>query len=541
MAVVQISRIQHRRGLATDLPQLAAGELGWSIDDQRLYIGNGTVADGAPAVGNTEILTTGSTSFTTALSYYYKGYLGDSTPIVTGASGNFTRTAQKKLDDFVTVKDFGALGDGSTNDTSAIQRALDELYTDSDKDDERARRVLYFPAGDYRINASLKIPPFAHLRGAGIGKSVLLMSGSATALVTKDDEGNTFGTIGNSAATTPTNIQLEGLDIRNGSSYGGFSIDNATKVYVSHCRFQGAYAAGGADNALGKGITVRSTNTLKCANIYFDHCQFGNFARLIDMSMDVTNVRFFNCDFDTAYNGVIIGSEWDGSTTNGMSVGPRDLQVISSSFSNIGQQAIYVKPKQTVEAPSRNILSHSNFFASTVANNFEGVGTLNEVPTIQYDQDECSSTLDFFERHDLRRTDGSSHMNIAPEVQGIARTSYKIKQVTLADATSTATTTGLEYSAGSGNLGKSIVLNYKIERGPRTRVGSFTISVNTNGISFNDDYTESGTSPVDVGVTLTATLGRDDSTNTDRSVIVKYQTTTTSTAATMDAEPTLIV
>ena len=50
MAVVQISRIQHRRGLATDLPQLAAGELGWSIDDQKLYIGNGKVSDGAPAV-----------------------------------------------------------------------------------------------------------------------------------------------------------------------------------------------------------------------------------------------------------------------------------------------------------------------------------------------------------------------------------------------------------------------------------------------------------------------------------------------------------
>ena len=146
MAVVQISRIQHRRGLATDLPQLAAGELGWSIDDQRLYIGNGTVADGAPAVGNTEIITSGSSSFTTALSYVYKGYLGDSTPIVTGASGDFTRTVQAKLDDFVSVKDFGALGDGSTADVSAIQRALDEVYCDTDKDDERARRVLYFPA-----------------------------------------------------------------------------------------------------------------------------------------------------------------------------------------------------------------------------------------------------------------------------------------------------------------------------------------------------------------------------------------------------------
>ena len=95
MPIVQISRIQHRRGKATDLPQLAAGELGWSIDTQRLYIGNGTVADGAPAVGNTEIMTSGSAGFTTSLSYVYKGYLGDSTPITTGSSGDVSRTLQE--------------------------------------------------------------------------------------------------------------------------------------------------------------------------------------------------------------------------------------------------------------------------------------------------------------------------------------------------------------------------------------------------------------------------------------------------------------
>ena len=98
MPIVSISRIQHRRGKKTDLPQLAAGELGWVIDDQRLYIGNGTVADGAPAVGNTEIVTAGSSAFTTALTYVYKGYLGDSTPVQTGTSGDLSRTLQQTLD-----------------------------------------------------------------------------------------------------------------------------------------------------------------------------------------------------------------------------------------------------------------------------------------------------------------------------------------------------------------------------------------------------------------------------------------------------------
>ena len=128
MPIVQISRIQHRRGKATDLPQLAAGEIGWSVDDQKLYIGNGTVADGAPAVGNTEIITSGSSAFSTALTHVYKGYLGASTPVITGATGDISRTLQATLDDYVSIKAFGAVGDGSTADLTAIQRALEELY-----------------------------------------------------------------------------------------------------------------------------------------------------------------------------------------------------------------------------------------------------------------------------------------------------------------------------------------------------------------------------------------------------------------------------
>ncbi len=139
MPIVQISRIQHRRGKRTDLPQLAAGELGWVVDEQRLFIGNGTVADGAPAVGNTEIVTSGSSAFTTALSHTYKGYLGESTPVGTAQQ----RTIQQRLDDYVSVKDFGATGDDSTADITAIQNAIDEIYKDTDKDDTRSRRVLF--------------------------------------------------------------------------------------------------------------------------------------------------------------------------------------------------------------------------------------------------------------------------------------------------------------------------------------------------------------------------------------------------------------
>jgi hypothetical protein len=57
MAVTQKSKIQIRRGRRENLPQLAGGELGWAVDTQQLFIGNGTFEEGAASEGNTEIIT----------------------------------------------------------------------------------------------------------------------------------------------------------------------------------------------------------------------------------------------------------------------------------------------------------------------------------------------------------------------------------------------------------------------------------------------------------------------------------------------------
>ena len=72
MAVVQISRIQIRRGqknVGSGIPQLAGGELGWAVDSQELYIGNGAVSEGAPAVGNSKIITEHDNLFELASTY----------------------------------------------------------------------------------------------------------------------------------------------------------------------------------------------------------------------------------------------------------------------------------------------------------------------------------------------------------------------------------------------------------------------------------------------------------------------------------------
>ena len=173
MAIVQISRITNRKGLAVDLPQpLAGAELGWAIDERRLFIGNGELSEGAPVVGNTEILT----EFSDVLgisSYTYQGLAGGY-PVQTGSTpGNpVVQTIQSRLDSYAVATDFGIVGDGVTDNTAAINRALNQLYCIDIN--PSVRRSLFFPAGVYVVNDVLKIPAYATLYGEGTAGSIIL-------------------------------------------------------------------------------------------------------------------------------------------------------------------------------------------------------------------------------------------------------------------------------------------------------------------------------------------------------------------------------
>lgn len=76
--------------------------------------------------------------------------------------GAVARTVRSKLLDYaVSVKDFGAVGDGVADDTAAIQAAIDTVYS-------ALGGAVYFPKGRYKTTSPLHWKSGVHLFGDGL-------------------------------------------------------------------------------------------------------------------------------------------------------------------------------------------------------------------------------------------------------------------------------------------------------------------------------------------------------------------------------------
>ena len=308
MAVVQISRIQIRRGKSlsgTGLPQLASGELAWSLDTQELYIGNGSVAEGSPAVGNTKILTerdlTVQGNLLNLIQHIYKS---NDPAIQTGPTSNdpVSRETQDRLDDRVTVADFGAVADGNTDDTEALQRAIDQLFLNqttvasaNTADGTKARVVLELAPGIYKTTGTLYIPSYTTLVGAGPNKTIIDYQGTGTAIQFINDD-STIGnpsTIGNTLGNTqPRYITIRNISFQTDTSDQiGLQLDAVRNSLFENISVTGNW--GEVYDADSKGISLNAVSALvTCTNNIFRNVSVSGFSYGLWANQDILNNTF---------------------------------------------------------------------------------------------------------------------------------------------------------------------------------------------------------------------------------------------------------
>jgi hypothetical protein len=160
-------------------------------------------------------------------------------------TGAIQRTVENKLKDTVSVKDFGAVGNGVANDTAAIQAAIDATIA---LQPVSGMGMIYIPPGNYRITTTIYLKgPAVRLTGSGensttitfdnvAGGTAIAGSSTATATVTKCEISKLKIT------GTPTNGPSIGID------FSTFSYSDFRDIEVEIKRANGICLYGQGNN-----------------------------------------------------------------------------------------------------------------------------------------------------------------------------------------------------------------------------------------------------------------------------------------------------
>lgn len=303
MTITNITKLQVRRGDRADLPQLDSAELGWATDTQQLFIGNGSLAEGAPYLGNSEILTEHSDIFQQIGTYSFQGNSIGQT-INTG----ITRTLQDRLDDYVSIRAFGNV-DSGIDCSSVINAALTKLY--GPNSDRQTRIGLLFPAGVYNVSVPLLIPPNAFLIGEGMGNTIIRGGRSSVVIKTVDSLGQYGVNMGAGLGlnqTLPTNIFIGNMSLQHSQPVNITELQSTTQMYLDKVEFVGVFNPLNSlqyQTQTGLVFTSPGDTGLDSGKIFLNSCRFKNLGIGLDQREYLSSINLNQCSFESCNNGII--------------------------------------------------------------------------------------------------------------------------------------------------------------------------------------------------------------------------------------------
>ena len=257
--------------------------------------------------------------------------------IANGGTGSTTAAAAREALNvsfkmLLNVKDYGATGNGSTDDTTAIQNALNAIATGGG---------LFFPAGTYVLSSQLTctLSPSGSavsimLAGAGADVTNLVWAAGGGLKINYADifhgahirdmsfltgTTNTGSAIllnqtasstpngGNSAITSIDNVTIRGSDGYSGTNYwaNGVNIANVSNVNMLNCSISGSNTSG-----IGHGVGVNIIGTSTNDAVQFDltscvinYCYQGIFYNNYVEGVSVVALNSIGCQYGIMSNG----------------------------------------------------------------------------------------------------------------------------------------------------------------------------------------------------------------------------------------------
>lgn len=405
-----------------------------------------------------------------------------------------TRSLQGKLDDFVSVKDFGAKGDGVTDDTESINRAMYELYCRASS--LAARKTLYFPAGNYIVNGSVNVPSHARIVGEGSYNTQITQTANpyiypytTWVMTTADNLQQTGNLIGLNGASLPTDITISNMTLQ--SLNDGIVVNNASRVSLEQIRLKGPVASviSATDPISGvatAGVRMLGYNLTTASDVNITHCLFDGFNHGVEVLAGQTssNALIDSCTFQNLYTGIYL----NGTNTKGF------------TLSNSVMDRIYNIGVNVYNAV--NFLSLGNYYRD-VGNNLGGY-TNPQVLVINFDATTalgCSSIADTFDRLPNATIDRVNETvnSIDWDFQKYLRLGSFVqsngKSVAVTSNTTAALGTGFDEFGNTTGF----ELLYTIWRNNAVRIGKIKFVLTSGGIySIDDDYNQTG----DVGIII---------------------------------------
>ena len=254
----------------------------------------------------------------------------------------------KKPSPFYNVKDFGAVGNGTADDTSAIQSAMDAAM-------EATGGTVVFPAGTYRTTNTLTIRPHTAAENPPASQNIHFLQMDRLQLlglgeVTIKPDSNVSTALTFSDFSYPASVgsfsnfytQIENIRIigSNASGSTGIDIYNALHSIMRNCQIDGfatAISIRGYGEITVQDCTVRASNVCLYSNHAGDNLFIGN-----DFYSDAVMIQTYGYSGSTKIIANTFTRNTDGGSPTAIQILPVESEqngpyhIIANSFDYVG-------------------------------------------------------------------------------------------------------------------------------------------------------------------------------------------------------------